>query len=349
MNVSDRLVALRKGAKGLSLIGLSISTQDGYIPVDQVASSLHQLLGGGASADDARESLFDDRLGLWLRGNYSLGSKDESSADRGFEADQWGLVSGIDYRVTSSSVIGLSVGYGRSQVDFKPAGTGELATSALSAALYATMYSKSGFYVDAVLSWLHAGYDSVRRLAFTEGGTPVELTARGDTDGRTLGFAFAFGYDFNVRALTIAPNVGYHYLSARIDGFREFGAAGLDLEFADQSYASGTANAGLRISYAWKTKIGVIVPQARGDFIRELLDERETFGVRFANDPFDDTPRMIMKTDVPDRSYWRLAGGFSAQFAHGISGFVEYQRIESMRHFRYADLALGIRFETSFE
>ncbi|HEY8540116.1 MAG TPA: PKD domain-containing protein, partial [Steroidobacteraceae bacterium] len=144
MNVSDRLVALRKGAKGLSLIGLSISTQDGYIPVDQVASSLHQLLGGGASADDARESLFDDRLGLWLRGNYSLGSKDESSADRGFEADQWGLVSGIDYRVTSSSVIGLSVGYGRSQVDFKPAGTGELATSALSAALYATMYSKSG-------------------------------------------------------------------------------------------------------------------------------------------------------------------------------------------------------------
>jgi len=71
--------------------------------------------------------------------------------------------------------------------------------------------------------------------------------------------------------------------------------------------------------------------------------------VRFANDPFDDTPLIVVKMDVPDRSYWRLAGGLSAQFAHGISGFVEYQKLDSLRYFDYADVALGLRFETSFE
>jgi outer membrane autotransporter protein len=211
------------------------------------------------------------------------------------------------------------------------------------------MYSEKGFYVDAIASVLRAGYDSVRNMEFTEGGVPLAMTARGDTNGNTVGFAFTLGYDFNVRAFTIAPSVGYNYLTSTIDGFRESGAAGLDLRFEEQTYVSGTANAGLRMSYAWKTGIGVIVPQVRGEYIRELIDERETFGVRFANDPFDDTPLMIMKTDVPDRSYWRLTGGFSAQFAHGISGFVEYQKLDSLRYFDYADIALGLRFETSFE
>lgn len=348
-NVADRLVALRKGAKGLSLVGLNLSTQDAFIPAEQVASSLHRVFGGGASADDARESLFDDRLGLWLRGNYSFGEKSESRADHGFEADQWGLLSGIDFRFTPTSVVGVALGYGRSQVDFNPVGSGELSTSATTGAIYATMYSQKGFYVDAIASVLRAGYDSVRNLEFTEGGVPLAVTARGDTSGNTFGLAFTLGYDFNVRAFTIAPSVGYNYLTSTIGGFRESGAAGLDLRFEEQTHASGTANAGLRMSYAWKTGIGVVIPQIRGEYIRELLDERETFGVRFANDPFEDTPLMIVKTDVPDRSYWRLTGGVSAQFTHGISGFIEYQKLDSLRYFDYADIAFGLRFEASFD
>jgi outer membrane autotransporter protein len=349
LNIADRLVALRNGAKGLSLVGLNLSTEDSLIPAEQIARSLDHAFGGGASADEAREGLFDDRLGLWVRGNYSFGDKDASHADHGFDADQWALLGGIDYRVTPLSVLGFAVGYGRSQVDFNPVGAGTLDTTATTAAVYATMYTKRGFYVDAIASLLRAGYDSVRHLEFTEGGVPLDLTARGDTGGTTFGLAFTLGYDFNVRAFTIAPSVGYNYMTSTIDGFREAGAAGLDLRYEEQTHVSGTANAGLRLSYAWKNKVGVIVPQLRGEYIREFIDERETFGVRFANDPFDDTPLIIVKTDVPDRSYWRLTGGFSAQFPHGISGFIEYQQLESLRYFDYAEVAAGLRFEASFE
>jgi outer membrane autotransporter protein len=349
LNVADRLVALRNGAKGLSLVGLNLNNQDSFISADQIATSLDRVFGGGASADEPRESLFDDRLGLWLRGNYSFGDKERSSADHGFDAHQWGVMGGLDYRVSPLSVIGLAAGYGRSDVSFNPVGAGTLDTTATTVAIYATMYAKRGFYADAMASILRAGYDSLRNLSFSEGGVPIELTARGDTAGRTFGLAFTLGYDINLRAFTIAPSVGYNYLTSTIDAFRESGAAGLDLRFEEQTHVSGTANAALRMSYAWKTGIGVIVPQVRSEYIREFIDDRETFGVRFANDPFGDTPLMIVKTDVPDRSYWRLTGGISAQFAYGISGFVEYQKLDSLRYVDYADVAAGLRFETSFE
>jgi hypothetical protein len=90
------------------------------------------------------------------------------------------------------------------------------------------------------------------------------------------------------------------------------------------------------------------VPQIRGEYLREFIDDTEAFGVRFANDPFDDTPVIIVHTDETDQSYWRIAAGLSAQFRYGVSGFIEYQKLQSLQYFSYADVALGIRFETAF-
>lgn len=365
-NVADRLTALRGGASGLSLVGLNLQIGGKALPTDALADAAHFFLGGGASADDdngsekkrrapderARErpdDLLDDRLGLWLRGNYSFGHKDGTIADHGFKADQWALMGGADFRFSPRNVAGIALGYGRSEVSFNPVGQSDLNTRATTAALYATMYTKNGFYVDAIANYLQSNYDSQRRIAFTEGGVPLDLNAAGEAEGATRGFAFTLGYDINLGAFTIAPSVGYNYIESTIDSFREHGAAGLDLAYLEQNYTSGTANAGLRLTYAWKTQIGVIVPQVRGEFIREFIDDIEAFGVRFANDPFDETPLIVVHTDQPDRSYWRVAAGFAAQFPHGLSGFAEYQRLESLEYFDYADIAVGLRFETSFE
>ena len=183
VNVADRLIALRAGAKGLSLVGLNLRDQDSFISAEQVASSLDHLIGGGASADEPRESLLDDRVGIWLRGSYSFGEKKNSEADHGFDADQWGLLGGLDYRFSATNVVGLALGYGRSAVDFNPIGAGRLDTTAMSAAFYTTMYSKRGFYLDGIATLLRADYDSVRHLEFTEGGSPIDRTARGGTNG----------------------------------------------------------------------------------------------------------------------------------------------------------------------
>lgn len=348
-NIADRLVALRGGARGLSLAGLNLQIDGDTVPLADAAASIGKLLGGGASADASEaDSLLDARLGLWLRGNYSFGEKEGTIADHGFDANQWGLMAGADFRFAPTYVVGVSLGYGQSNVDFSPRGAGDLDTRAITGALYATMYSQRGFFIDAIASYLRSTYDSRRHVTFTQGGTPIDVTAIGDTAGASIGMAFTLGYELTPGAFTIAPHVGYNYLNTGIGRFSEHGARGLDLAYERQSYASLTANAGLRISYAWKTYAGVLVPQVRGEFLREFVDDTDAFAVRFVNDPFDDTPLITVQTEVPDRSYWRLAAGVAAQFKYGVSGFVEYQRLASLQYLDYADVALGLRIETSF-
>lgn len=349
-NISDRLLALRAGAKGISLVGLNLGLNGEVLPVAELAKGAGKVLGAGASSDASEaDTLLDSRLGLWLRGNYSFGTKEATHADSGFDSDQWGVMAGADFRFSPRYVLGAAVGYGRSDIAFGAHDSGGLSSRALTAAIYATMYSEEGgFYVDAIANYVRSSHDSTRRIDFTEGGSELIVDAHADTDGGTFGSAVTLGYDFVLGAFTISPSVGYNYLDTRIGSFREEAGEGLDMIFEEQTYSSATGNAALRMTYAWKTRVGVIVPQIRGEFIREFLSGEESFGVRFANDPFDDTPRIIVRTEVPDRSYWRLATGIAAQFKYGIAAFVEYQRLESLTLFSYEDIAAGVRVERAF-
>src|SRR5262249_10085647 len=131
--------------------------------------------------------------------------------------------------------------------------------------------------------------------------------------------------------------------------FTEQGAGGLNLIYDEQKFKSLTANAGLRVTYAWNLSWGVLLPQIRADYVREFEDDVDVFGVRFAADPSGtSTPPILLQTDNPDPSYWRLAGGLSAQFKYGVSGYIEYQRLESFKFITFQDVAVGLRFQTAF-
>jgi outer membrane autotransporter protein len=95
--------------------------------------------------------------------------------------------------------------------------------------------------------------------------------------------------------------------------------------------------------------MGVFMPHLRLDYIREFKTDVDVFGVRFAADPnAASTPPVLVATDNPDTSYWRLAAGFSAQFKHGVSGYIEYQRLEGFQSINFQDVSLGLRFQRSF-
>ena len=354
-NVTDRLIALRAGAEGLSLAGLRLDTESQSLPVDTLMAGVQDLLGGGASADEAhkksnaRRRRPDRPLGVWMRGNIGTGRKNTNSADRGFDSDQWGVVGGIDYRFAGNKVVGLAAGYGHSSASFNPIGAGSLDTDARTAALYTTMYTRRGFYFDAILSYLQADYESLRGVSFNERASLLDLAARGNTTGSTYSGSLGIGLDQTYWGFTIVSNFGVSYMLTNIEEFREHGAAGLDLLYEEQQYTTAAATAGLRLSYAWKTDIGVFVPQVRGEYVHELSDSAQHFEVRFANDPFDDTPQIAIDSEVPDRSYWRMAAGVSAQFGYGISGFIEHQRLQSHLHIRYTDTVMGVRFESAFQ
>lgn len=354
-NVTDRLIALRAGAEGLSLAGLRLDTDSQSLPMDTLVAGVQELLGGGASADEAhkpsnaRRRHTDRPLGVWMRGNIGAGRKNTNSADRGFDSELWGVVGGIDYRFASNKVVGLAAGYGHSSASFNPIGAGSLDTDVRTAALYTTIYTRRGFYFDAIVSYLQADYESLRGVSFTERASLLDLAARGNTTGSTYSGSLNIGLDQTYWGFTIGSNFGVSCMLTNIGAFREHGAAGLDLMYEEQQYTTSAANAGLRLSYAWKTDIGVFVPQIRGEYIHEFSDSAQRFDVRFANDPFEDSPQIVIDGEVPDRSYWRMAAGLSAQLGRGISGFIEHQRLQSHLHIRYTDTVMGVRFESAFQ
>lgn len=360
--VMDRLLALRAGARGgVSLAGLNLRNGDRTVDAGQLMSSLTPFFSGGASSDGPEPGgLLDNRLGLWMRGNYGEGEKGVTEANAGFDSDQWGITAGADYRFGASAVAGIAVGYGKADLDFNPIGRGGIETKSVSVSAYGTAYL-GNVYVDGVVSYLDADYHSSRHVAYEEEdgfGDLVDQTFLGNTGGKTLSAAVQAGYDFNFGAFTLAPSVGYNYVDVKIDAFTEGNGQVLNpgfafnLAFADQDYKSSTGSIGLRASYAINLPWGVLVPHFRGFLVREFEDELAAFNVRFASDPFQGTasesPPIVIQSDAIDDSYLRLAVGASAQFKGDISGYFEYQRLEGYEAVDFHDFTVGLRFQHSF-
>jgi outer membrane autotransporter protein len=346
-SIMDRLMALRGGAKGLSLAGLNIIVDGKMVPLAEIEDMAKQFFGGGASADEPG-GLLSDKWGLWARGNFSFGKKDQSPTSPAFDADQWAFVGGLDYRLSDKAVLGLALSYGSSSVDFK-SDDGKLDTDSFSLSLYGSAYAAKNFYFDGIFNFQNSSYDAFRNITYVDGLGLVSADASGNTDGTTLSGGLSAGYDFLAGGLTISPNIGFFYIDTTIDGFTESGAGGLNLIYDEQKFKSMTGNAGLRLTYAWNLSWGVLLPHLRVDYVREFEDDVDVFGVRFANDPnAASTAPVLVATDNPDTSYWRLAGGFSAQFKHGVSGYIEYQRLESFEFISFQDVSIGLRFQRSF-
>lgn len=346
-SVMDRLMALRGGARGLSLAGLNVIVDGKLVPLAQLQDMVKGLLGGGASADEP--GLLSDKWGMWARGNYSFGEKDRSDSSPAFDADQWALVGGMDYRFNDKLVGGVSLAYGQSSIDFNPSEEGGLETDTWALSLYGSAYAARNFYFDAVLNVANASYGADRNITYVDGTGLVNVDARGDTDGMTYSAGLSGGYDFLLGGFTLSPSLGLFYIDATIDSFAERGARGLNLIYDEQSFQSFTGNLGFRATYAWNMSWGVLLPHVRVDYVREFKNDADVFGVRFAADPnATSAPPILVETDNPDESYWRLATGFSAQFIHGISAYVEYQRLESFEFISFQDVSLGLRLQHSF-
>jgi outer membrane autotransporter protein len=343
----DRLMALRGGARGLSLAGLSVSVNGEIVPFKELYAMAKEL-AGGASADESPD-LLGDKWGVWARGNYSFGDGDATDANPRFKADQWTLVGGIDYRFSDRAVGGLALSYGSSKVEFDPLDEGGLDTTSWALSGYGSLYAAKNLYLDGIVNYADAKYDARRNITYADGSGLVTADALGATQGATLSGGLSAGYDFLVGGLTVSPNMGFFYIDATIDGFTERGAGGLNLIYDDQTFGSFTGNLGVRLTYAWNLPWGVLLPHLRIDYVREFRNDVDVFGVRFASDPdAAGTPPILIETQNPDPSYWRLTGGFSAQFRYGISAYVEYQRLESFENLSFQNLSMGLRMQKRF-
>ncbi len=344
----DRLMALRGGAKGLSLAGLNIIVDGKSVPLAQLQDMVKGLFGGGASADEPG-GLLSDKWGMWARGNYSFGEKDRNSSSPSFDADQWAMVGGLDYRFNDKLVGGVSLAYGQSSIEFNPRDEGGLDTDTWAISLYGSAYAARNLYFDAIVNVAKADYGADRNITYVDGNGLVNVDARGDTDGMTYSAGLSGGYDFLLGGFTLSPTLGFFYIDATIDGFTEQGAGGLNLIYDEQTFQSFTGNLGFRVTYAWNLSWGVLLPHLRVDYVREFKNDADVFGVRFAADPnATSAPPILVETDNPDESYWRSGDRFVGAVHSRHFGIRRISAPGELRVHQFPGCEHGPAFPTSF-
>jgi outer membrane lipase/esterase len=343
-NIVARLVTLRQARGSTALAALS--------PQDR---SIVSITTGGAAGDDAVAAL-DGRLGLFLNGRVGSGSKDTTDLEAGYDVDATGLTAGADYRINEQAVLGAAVSYGKTDADYDNNSMGlsggTFDSDGYSLALFGSWYGERS-YVDLIASYGKLDHESRRRISYTlsipddpDLGANVtetwDATARGSTDSDMFSLGMSYGYNFGNGAWRFGPLLSISYLEVSVDGFSEKGAPGLELTYGDQDGDSLQLQGGFDVGYTAGMSWGVLAPYARFVYVREQQNDSQVIDVRYSSDPLGTV--FAVRSDKPDRDFFRWGVGLSALFANGFSTFIDYDAVLSFDTVDYGEVTVGLRY-----
>ena len=328
----------------------SPKTAPGVVLADLLAQSKND--GTGSSG---KSSVFD-KLGVFANGNFSLGDRDRTDREAGFDFHTLGTTAGIDYRFTNNFILGGAFGYASTDADLDTSG-GSLDTNQYSGSLYGTYYFER-FYVDGIVTIGWNTFDSRRNIIYsipstTPQGVPipgmttqVNQTAAGDTDGLNYSLGVGGGYEFRSGGFTFVPYGRLNYFNLNINGYRESinntqPGFGLALEFRDQTVESLTTALGGQVIYAYSTQVAVFVPQLLFEWVHEFLNNGRIIAGNYVNDPSKQA--LDIRTDAPGENFFNLGLGLSAVFQGGKSAFIYYQTALALAHTTQNEIILGVR------
>jgi outer membrane lipase/esterase len=362
--IGARLAALRRGASGINIQGLGGNIKEPTLPGTLVAALGPFAAVSSTTPTTTPPSPFAG-LGLFANGIFSVGDRDPTSNEAGFDFHTYGVIAGLDYRFTPKLVLGGAFTYQSTTNDLDNTMTlvrgvltsvngGSADTHSYGVSLYGTYYILEQLYVDGILGFGWNDYRLDRVINYSLGvipsgqTPPVNQIARTDTNGHQFSFSVGAGYDFKQGALTYGPLVRLQYLKLNIDGYQEkinntnpgFGWA---LALDSQDVESLTTVLGGRASYAISTGLGVLLPQVRIEWEHEFKDDSRLITARFVNDPLRQPIRF--STDSPDRDYVNIGVALSATFRGGIAAFVDYETVLALANVTRHDITLGIRGE----
>jgi len=344
----NRLVEVRRGAKGFSIAGLS---PDSNILLAADSKRLDSYSGerGGAAGD----SEVWDKLGVFLTGNYSTGDRDRTRRTDSFDFDTYGTTLGLDYRFTENLILGAAISYNDLDSDFDKRSTvagGGVNADSWGGFVYGTYY-QDRFYIDGLAGYAKSDYDVKRRINIANNnpdvfdGNDIKASVKGTPDSDDYTASIGGGYHFGTGALSYGPYGRLTYLKVKVDDYKESGAGkyGLNLDVDGQDWKSVTSVLGGQISYASSQNYGVVMPQGRLAWVHEYEDDSTRMKATYIDDPRKNTLRAI--TDDPDSDYFELGVGVSAVFKNGVQAFFNYDTVLGMDDFTIHMFTLGGRWE----
>jgi uncharacterized protein YhjY with autotransporter beta-barrel domain len=198
--IGTRLMALRRGATGMSIQGLAFNFNEKPLPGTMLASLLPGSEGrdvtyadpppifpkfeastslktppGTVLANQLSQSQSDgteragnpspfDKLGAFANGTFSWGDRDSTSRETGFDFHTLGMNAGVDYRFTEKVILGAAFGFASTDADLDSS-AGHLDTKQYSGSIYGTYYFDR-LYVDGIATFGWNTFDSKRNIRY---------------------------------------------------------------------------------------------------------------------------------------------------------------------------------------
>ncbi len=333
-NIDARLSELRAGGGGFSLSGLRATYGNQSIPLAMLAYL-------NAEEPDNTVNNFVSPWSFFINGTISMGERDKTGRELGFDFDTYGITAGLDYRLNSQQVIGMALGY--AHFDSQIEDEAEMKSNGITLTGYGSFYLKDNFYLDARISYGQPRFEQTRRINFSIEDVTIDRTAHGDTDASQYTVAFNMGYHFNKNGWNMTPNFSFRYVDTQINQFTESGAGGFNFSYAEQHIKSMVGSLGFNISKAISLKKGVITPQFDINLSRELENNGGLVEAWFINAPDDEI--FWIETDEPDRLYGDAGLGLVFIGANGKQAYINYRSMFGLDGFSRGTINLGLRFE----
>ena len=347
-NIGSRISQLRTNASGVNVGGLTINTESGKLNgewlhaiYDSMSNDqIDQAFQTGGSAGSEPNKTSYSPFGYFINGSISIGDKDSSATERGYDLDSDNYTFGLDYRYNDKLVVGAAYGIGSSDIEFNSTGDG-MENTVNNLFLYGSWF-EDNFYLSTTLGYAFGELDTSRRI--TVGG--FDQIAKGSTDTSQILLQVNGSYDLSQGALSFGPYIQLDIIEGDIDSYTETNGGGFEIAFDKQDISSQLMTLGAQAQYALSYSWGVLLPNMRMEIKNEFNDSGEAIRGRFALDP-SNTAFSISADNID--SFWLLfGGGVSAVFQHGLSAYVDFETNEGLGDLNLYTYSFGGRWELAF-
>lgn len=256
--LGQRMSALRAGARGVSISGMPQATT----PLPSTKNPKN------VSKEPMMVQAEDDRWGAFvqLSGQFADLEGFPSLADNSF--DNASALVGMDYRVTDRLILGLSAGYGYTELDYDAGDDALIEDGRLTA--YATFALGHGFWLQGTVGGAFSSYEVDRPVRFSF----IDRTADGETEGRQFYTSIELGKDIHAGRWTVTPSTGFQFTHLSVNGFTETNAGALNLTVEDFNAESYRFHAGLQVSYETRLTDKIkATPYAHASWQHEFSDQ----------------------------------------------------------------------------
>ncbi len=354
LNITSRLTELRQQTNKTSRLSFNLT---GFGANNLSAYMLEDDSNAATTSPSAVNPINFGRLGLFFNGSIGQGNRDaiENDNEQAFKVDTMDITGGADYRFRRDLFFGLAFGYSANETTLN-SGRGSLSLAAYNLILYGTYYPNEEIYINASLNYTGNRYEQQRNIKYTQTNTfdtnqtiQVNQIAQANYFGLQTTVDISAGYQFTVQGLTAEPYVQLQLGKTNVDDYRENMSnpnqpgSGWAVIIDGQNVTSLISAIGTQLTYAFNQSWGVLIPQARVEWLKQLKNDVHFVEGKFAGDP--NNIKFRLPTNSPDTRYFNVGLGISALLPNGRTAYLYYQKLLSFDDFNYQTFSAGMRWE----